>query len=176
MIGSIKLIMLTVIAVLALWTGVVYAQSPDTDAVPSQEFIEKMDAKREQFYKELNLTVEQKKALEENKNKSRQAAKALKDNIRAKRNLMRAELEKEQLDMNKVNKIQSELKALQAQMLDQRLEGILEVRKILTPDQFKEFGAKMGDRMERFGREGKGPKQGFKKGGYKASVPVSEDK
>jgi len=35
-------------------------------------------------------------------------------------------------------------------MLDHKLEGILEVRKILTPEQFRKFMTKMGQREERF--------------------------
>ena len=36
---------------------------------------------------------------------------------------------------------------LSAQMLDHKLDGILEVRKILTPEQFRKFMAKMDERQ-----------------------------
>ena len=53
--------------------------------------------------------------------------------------MIRQELQKDQLNMDSINQINSELKNLQAQILDRRLEGILEVRKVLTPEQFKKF-------------------------------------
>ena len=132
---------ISMLAAVALLSSVAYA-SPDKDSG------EKKGAKHEHFYKELNLTDDQKKALEENKNKNREQMKALFEGMREKRTLIRQELQKDQLDMEKINQTQNELKALQSQMLDNRLTGILEVRKILTPEQFKKFSTKMGDRWE----------------------------
>ena len=63
---------------------------------------------------------------------------------------LRQELEKSQLNMQLVYQINNELKLLEAQILDNRLERILEVRKILTPEQFKKFEDKMNERMEHF--------------------------
>ena len=76
---------------------------------------------------------------------------------------MRQELQNPTLNMDKINQIQSELKASQAQMLDARLQGILEIRKILTPEQFTKFSAKMeehkgrGDHKWEGRHESKGP-------------------
>jgi len=39
--------------------------------------------------------------------------------------------------MEKINKIHSELKGLYSQKADHRLKGILEVRKMLTPEQLR---------------------------------------
>ncbi|MDR4497721.1 MAG: hypothetical protein MRK02_07375 [Candidatus Scalindua sp.] len=41
--------------------------------------------------------------------------------------------------MEKINKIHSELKGLYSQKADHRLKGIIEVRKMLTSEQFKRF-------------------------------------
>lgn len=163
MITKLKMLMCAVFAAAVLCSGVVYAQGPESGSAPSKEMMEKMNARRDQLYKELNLTDEQKKALEENKNRHREESKALFEQMRAKRDLMREELQKDKLDMGKINQLQNELKQSQSQMSDQRLQGILEVRKILTPDQFKKFMANMEDQKGRWGREGKGMKDGFKK-------------
>ena len=127
-----KRTIVSMLAAVALLSSAAYA-SPDKNSG------ERKEARHEHFYKELNLTDEQKKALEENKNKNREQMKALFEGMREKRTLIRQELQKDQLDMGKINQTQNELKALQSQMLDNRLAGILEVRKILTPEQFKKF-------------------------------------
>ena len=57
------------------------------------------------------------------------------------------------LNIGKITQINNELKILSAQMLDRKLEGILEVRKILTPEQFKKFMTKTEGWHERFGRK-----------------------
>ena len=41
--------------------------------------------------------------------------------------------------MEKINKLNSELKVVYSDMQDKRLEGILEVRGILSPEQFAKF-------------------------------------
>jgi len=75
---------------------------------------------------------------------------ALFTEMRRKMGLLREELEKSELNTQKVYQINNELKQLQAQMLDNRLERILEVRKILTPAQFKKFEDEMNARWEHF--------------------------
>jgi Spy/CpxP family protein refolding chaperone len=69
--------------------------------------------------------------------------------MRQKMASLRQELEKSELNMQVIYQTNNELKQLQTQMLDNRLERILEVRKILTPGQFKKFEDKMNERMER---------------------------
>lgn len=98
----------------------------------------------------LNLTNEQKKLLEENRNKQRGQKKLLFEQMGEKTALIRQELQKDELNMDKIHQINTELKNLQAQILDERLEGILEVRKILTPEQFKKFIAKTQARPGHF--------------------------
>lgn len=139
----------SMIVAAGLLSGVVYASASDNDSKEKKAFAEKRDGKRQQFYKDLNLTQEQKKALEENKNKNREQMKTLFAGMKEKKALIREELQKDELNMEKINQVQNELKALQTQMIDHRLEGILEVRKILTPEQFKKFLTKMEDQKGR---------------------------
>ena len=110
--------------------------------------MKKMDAKRQETYNDLGLTDGQRKLLEENKNKHREQAKALFTRSHQLMDSLRQELEKSELNMEAINQTNGELKQLQAQMLDNRLERILEVRKILTPEQFKKFENTMNERAE----------------------------
>ena len=56
-----------------------------------------------------------------------------------KREALRAELEKPKVDSGKAKSINEELKALHNKMAEQRLAGVLQVREILTAEQFKKL-------------------------------------
>ena len=95
--------------------------------------------KTQEIYNQLNLTEEQKKLLEDNKSKSRGKMKTSFEKKRSLREAMRQELMKTELDMSKIDDLQSRLKTNHAEMTDHRLNSILEVRKILSPEQFAKF-------------------------------------
>ena len=144
-----KVVAILIVAVLVvLSASVIYAALPIPEVQQKEAVIKKIDAKRQEVYSNLGLTSEQKKLLEENKNKHREQTKALFTQMRQKIASLRQELEKNELNMQVIYQTNNELKKLQAQMLDSRLERILEVRKILTPEQFKKFENKMNERME----------------------------
>lgn len=130
----------------------IYTTSLTPTAWRSDTFRKRIDAKRQEIYSNLGLTDQQKKLLEENKNRYRGQSRALYAQMRQKMNSLRQELEKSEFDIQKIYQINNELKQLQAQMVDNRLESILEVRKILPPGQFKKFEDKMNERMGRFSR------------------------
>ncbi|OGX06283.1 MAG: hypothetical protein A2Z88_00545 [Omnitrophica WOR_2 bacterium GWA2_47_8] len=100
---------------------------------------EKWAEKKAEMYKELGLTPEQQAQLDAHKEKHRGQMKGLHEQIKAKREEVRAELQKPEVDTNKVQQVHNELKALKAQQEDHQLEGVLEVRKILTAEQFQKF-------------------------------------
>ena len=92
-----------------------------------------------QMYKKLNLTPGQDKQLKDHRNRHRSQMETLYKEIKVKREQLGEELQKTEFDMSKVQQVHDELKSLKAGMEDNRLEGILEVRKILTPEQFSKF-------------------------------------
>ena len=57
-----------------------------------------------------------------------------------------------------IQQIHSEIKALIAQREDDRLAGVLQMRQILTPEQFAQFHAKMKDKGRHRGKPGDGPR------------------
>ena len=91
------------------------------------------------IFSQLNLTDDQKRQLETNKLQHRAIVKSFRQEMRTNREALRVELMKPVLDMSRINVIQSQIKALQAQMEDNRLSSILAVRSILTPEQFLKF-------------------------------------
>ncbi len=139
-----------IIFVSALSVSVTYAQTDGKEVRSENSSGKKMETRRQEIYKDLNLNDEQKKLLEENRNKRKERTKDLTNEIKAKREALRQELQKDQLNMEAINKINDDLKTTQAQMMDYRLEGILEVRKILTPEQFKKFMNKTDQRADHF--------------------------
>jgi Spy/CpxP family protein refolding chaperone len=62
--------------------------------------------------------------------------------MRQARQALRDELNKPGSDMAVVKKLAGELKNLQARQVDARVEGILDMKKVLTPEQFKAFQEK----------------------------------
>jgi len=98
-----------------------------------------MQKRIQEIYSQLNLTEDQKKQLETNKQNQQGQRKLLFEQMKTQHDAMHQELMNPNLDMNKINSIQSQIKSLQAQMADNRLNSILEVRRILTSDQFNKF-------------------------------------
>jgi Spy/CpxP family protein refolding chaperone len=117
-------------------------------AVPEHKtFCHKAGRKVCDIYSQLNLTDQQKKQLDESRNKYREQNKTLFNQIKEKGALIRQELQKDKLDMNKINQANSELKKIEGQLLDSRLQGMLETKKILTPEQFKKLMAEKEEGM-----------------------------
>ena len=100
---------------------------------------EKMKARMLEVFKQLNLSHEQEKQLKAQRNKHREQTEEIRKSLKTKREEIRNELQKQELNMEKINKTHSELKDLRSKTADLRLEGILEVRNILTTEQFKKF-------------------------------------
>ena len=112
---------------------------------------EDMWKKIQEIYNQLDLTEDQRKLLEDNKSQSREQMKTSFGKKRSLRESLRQELMKPNLDMNKINDLQSQLKTNHSEMTDHRLNSILEVRKILSPEQFAKFLSLLEDyKRERF--------------------------
>jgi Spy/CpxP family protein refolding chaperone len=118
-----------------------------------QQKQERMGKKIQEIYAKLNLTDAQKKQLEDNKSKNFGQMKGNFGKMRAVKEALKAELMKSDLDTPKINELQSQLKAMQAEMTDRRLNSLIEVREILTPEQFTKFTALMEERKRERGED-----------------------
>lgn len=150
----------------ALLATAAYAQPDDRPNRPDKMGRkDRMESRFKQMDKELGLTADQENKLEEHRKSHREESRQLFEQMRQKREALEVEMEKPDLNMDKINAIHSDLKNVQSKMADQRLEGILEVRKILTPEQFKKFHEITRKNWKRGGKEqirgkGKGPGYG----------------
>ena len=86
---------------------------------------------------ELDLTAEQKQQLKEQRYQEGHKRTETRNKIRLKELELRHELEKEEIDREGVNTIVEELKELGGLMLNQRVDSILKMKQILTPEQFE---------------------------------------
>ena len=131
------------------------AQPPMSEK-PSKWHHEKMEKRIQDIYSQLNLTAEQKKMLDENKGHHRGQRKASFEKMKSYKDTLHQELMKPELDMGKIQQIHSQMKVFQNQMADDRLNSILEVRKILTAEQFTKFISLMkGQKSEKVSVEDK---------------------
>lgn len=124
-----------------------YAEDNGPATSEHKTFCHKAGEKVCDIYSKLNLTDQQKKQLDNSRNKYREQNKILFNQMKEKRELVRQELKKDKLDMNKINQANGELKKIQGQFIDSRLEGMLETKKILTPDQFNKLMAEKEEIM-----------------------------
>ncbi len=133
-----------------LMCGVVSLQ-PAYAQLPQVENQERREHSFHKIFDQLKLSEEQKKLLEVNKEKQREQMMASLPRMKAQKEALHQELMKPRLDMNKINTIQKQLKKNMVQMADNRLNSILEVRKILTPEQFSQFLNLMKERRKNKG-------------------------
>lgn len=108
------------------------------------------EAPFEKIKAELGLSEEQAQKLKAHRQTHRQTMVALFQDARTKRQALRAELEKPNFDEGKVKSLQASAQAAGQKLQDHRLQGILEVKKILTPEQYAKFQSLMKERRERF--------------------------
>ena len=119
------------VALMTLSVPLVYADNGDFHHGQHEQMMAKV----------LNLSDDQVKQLKDIWEKSKASMKAVHEQMKANREALDAEIVKSAPDMNKVNDLQTQFKALQAQKTDAHLNALLDIKKILTPEQFAGFMA-----------------------------------
>jgi len=108
-------------------------------------------AGKQDFMKKLNLSPEQKSQITKQQDMDKEKGKELRDKMQAKRLELKKELERSEVDTNKVNAIITDIKTLTGEQLDLRVNSIMAMKQILTPEQFK----KLQDMKEEKHKKGK---------------------
>ncbi len=106
-----------------------------------EEMQERMEARQERMRILLDLSEAQQELLQEHRTTHREKMKTIMESTREVHKQIRAELQKQDLDMTMLDELRAEQKELCGQKGDHRIEGILRVREILTPEQFTKFQA-----------------------------------
>lgn len=121
-----------VLAVFLLATGILSAQPPEEEKGP-------YDGPKGRIVEELNLTPEQESRLEENRKAKRQEMKRLHEAVKERHAKLQEALKNPSVTKEGVQPLANEMKSLQAQLIDSRINGIFAVKEILTPEQFASF-------------------------------------
>jgi len=135
-------------AVMALSASIVWADSGDVKPVGSVDSSHKSgdwhhgkEGHLPSIAKILNLSDDQEKQLKDSRQKQKEAMKSIFEQLKSNREAFDTEIVKAALDMNKINDIQAQLKTIQSQMVDNHLNAILGIKKILTSEQFDGYMA-----------------------------------
>ena len=108
-----------------------------------------MDKHIQEIYNQLDLTDAQKAQLDANKAQHRAKMDNIRKSMKINKEELRAELMKSQLNMLKISAIHEKTKAILSQMEDEKLDSILAVRNLLTPEQFSKFASMMHQHREK---------------------------
>jgi Spy/CpxP family protein refolding chaperone len=125
-------------------------------------------AGREKFAEELGLTQEQKDAMKAQREQSRAKMKETREKLRDSQKALHEELQKPETDSAAIDNIVYRIKEAQGELIDQRVESFLSMKKILTPEQFQKMGGlgetRKKEWMEKKGRKDPGEKKS--RGGF----------
>lgn len=109
---------------------------------------------KESVFKELNLTPEQQKKLEGNRKAQQEEMVKLHKAIEEKQAQLQGKLKDPAITRAAVEPILNNVKSLQAQLIDHRINSIFAVKEILTQEQFAKFQqmtqARKGDKKGHF--------------------------
>ena len=117
-----------------LASGALYAAAPDEGQRTSEN-----DKHKGKVFAELNLTAGQQEKLQANRQLQREEIRRLKAAIRQKQTELNKSLSASGATIAAVQPLANEIKSLEAQVVDQRINGIFAVKQILTPEQFAKF-------------------------------------
>ncbi|MFC1807125.1 Spy/CpxP family protein refolding chaperone [Candidatus Omnitrophota bacterium] len=134
-------------AAMALMSVSAYAQAPKGSG--QEEAGGKKKMMIENLVEELGLTPEQQQQLKEQRAGCKEGKKGARKELKAARSQLRQELEKEVIDKEKIDSLVSQIKTLSGQMLDNKVEGVLAMRQILTHEQYTKFREKMKEKRKK---------------------------
>ena len=126
-----------IVVVSAFIAGSVFAEGPG--ACQSGKDKSWRKDKKEEIAAKLNLTAEQEKLLNDAKAAHRTEMEALRKAMKEKRQELKDALANPVVTRQQVEPIAAEIKGLQSQMVDSRIDGIFKIKTILSPEQFQKL-------------------------------------
>lgn len=140
-------------------TPLVFSEDiPQEDETLRQEMRAKFKAKMEErikeIHKELGLSPEQQQKLDAHREQQSKDREEFFSQMRAKRKELAQELQNPELNMDRINAIHAQTKEMMNQKADKKLEHILYVRQVLTPEQFSKFMGLMEKHKNRWRERG----------------------
>ena len=132
-----KMIVVVTVFGLALSAPAAYAQGwgGDKQCAPGK------NKKSEKFFKDLNLTAEQKAKLDAQREAKWETRKAEREQLKTKMQALHAEIAKPGTTRADVQGLVDEISAMKGQMFAQRIDGVFAMKEVLTPEQFAKIEA-----------------------------------
>lgn len=94
---------------------------------------------------QLQLTPQQQEILMKRRQEQRTSRQELYRQMREKRAALQEEIGKPQSDAARINDLTQDISTMQARQLDEKVEELMELKRILTPQQYQKFQEKVGD-------------------------------
>ena len=106
------------------------------------------DKAKDAITRELNLSADQQSRLERERTSNREAMEKLHSALKDKKRELQDAIAKPNATKQQVEPIMADIKRLQSDMADKRLDGIFAVKGILTPEQFAKLQSMKERRMK----------------------------
>lgn len=106
---------------------------------------QKRKAIREKVEQEIGMTQEQRNKVKTLRQENRSKMRKIRQELREKRQELKEEFQKDNLSEPAIYRLAVDVKELTGQLVDQRVENVIEARKVLTAEQFKKLD-KIGKR------------------------------
>ena len=116
--------------------GLAFAQLPEQGQ--AEQLSEELPISN--IAQELGLSPEQKAQLKEQRFQAKYNQVEMRNKLKLKELELRHELEKEAINQEAITGIVAELKELQGMIIEQRIDSILKMKEVLTPEQFEKLG------------------------------------
>ena len=132
--------------VLIMAAAVILTAAPayaEYEGTGNQERTQKRQEAFENLVDELGLGKEQVDQLKAHRAKKREVNKELFMALKDERKKLKEELEKPESDKRAIKAIAKNIKKMQADLVDKKIDSVLEVKSILTPEQFIQFKEKL---------------------------------
>ena len=99
--------------------------------------------------KQLNLTYEQKKHIKDHREQHKSTMQSIMKRSMDKRKELMQEIQKSETNQSKIDLLMKDLNELEAKINQEMINGILEMKKVLTPEQFNKMNKMMEKRFPR---------------------------
>ena len=110
--------------------------------------------------RELNLSADQKNRLEQERTAHREAMEALHSALKERKRELQDALARPDVTREQVAPVLTQIKKLQSDMADKRVDGIFAVKGILSPEQFAKLQSMKEKRMKGDNKKGHGKERG----------------
>ena len=126
-----------------------YAESAEEVYGEKQKWSRQRQEKYDKLTESLGLSEEQIAQLKSRKQAKMESREKLRSKLHAEEKALKEELEKPASDNTKIKELADSIKNIHSEMVDERIRGILEIKAILTTEQYAEFKSKMGRYKEK---------------------------